>query len=627
VAQVGSLYTSLTLESSSFLVGLKKAADATQSSVSSIEKNMNRVVGAAKGLASALALDAIVGVAKRALDYASSLGEVAQQLGVTSRDLQVYRYAATQVGIEQEEMDKSLAKLSRTIGEAAAGNKAQATSFREIGVSITDANGKLLTAGEVIPRIADALAKVKDPASRARIEVELFGKAGQKLDTLLAGGSGQITQLRNAAEDLGIVLSDQAIQNADRTADKLSELKMVLEANIANAVANNAGAIYTLTDSLIKLAAAVPNALNRFQQFRQQAALYLADQIDNDPLLGKLPESVRGTGGVRRNAAITLGQLKYDAIPAFLKSGSFGGVRFGHAPAAPSLGRLPSVGGGGGGRSRARGGGGGGKTEADTFMTDLQRGFDDAIGDMRKTLSVNLQDAVDDAAREFEKTFGIDGKGDQAAIVKEIDARHDAVLAAAEVQAEKNEELFQRRAEQERTLAGLYTDLMRGGTKAFLRDFKEIGLSIIAQMLAQLTMGNSFGGSLSSALGSVLPGFGSLFGGGGFDVGANNAATQSALSSISIPHFATGGSFRVGGVPGVDKNLISFAASRGEMVDIRRPGQGSGREIVVHVAPSKMFDVTVTDLADGRIAAHAPAIAGAGAQLAINQLNRPRLGA
>src|SRR3546814_10513034 len=36
-----------------------------------------------------------------------------------------------------------------------------------------------------------------------------------------------------------------------------------------------------------------------------------------------------------------------------------------------------------------------------------------------------------------------------------------------------------------------------------------------------------------------------------------------------LPGFATGGSFRVGGAPGIDKNLVAFRATRGEMVDIR----------------------------------------------------------
>lgn len=66
-----------------------------------------------------------------------------------------------------------------------------------------------------------------------------------------------------------------------------------------------------------------------------------------------------------------------------------------------------------------------------------------------------------------------------------------------------------------------------------------------------------------------------------------------------IPGFATGGSFKVGGKAGVDQNLVAFRASKGEMVDVRRPGQSMGGGAVgVHVTPSRYFDVHVTQLAD-----------------------------
>lgn len=43
-----------------------------------------------------------------------------------------------------------------------------------------------------------------------------------------------------------------------------------------------------------------------------------------------------------------------------------------------------------------------------------------------------------------------------------------------------------------------------------------------------------------------------------------------------LPGFKGGGSFTVGGRSGVDSNVVAFRATRGEMVDIRRPGQDNG---------------------------------------------------
>jgi len=72
---------------------------------------------------------------------------------------------------------------------------------------------------------------------------------------------------------------------------------------------------------------------------------------------------------------------------------------------------------------------------------------------------------------------------------------------------------------------------------------------------------------LRSALlnvGRMLHGFGSQQGG--------------VIGSLfkMLPGFATGGSFKVGGRAGVDQNLVAFRATKGEMVDIRRPGQDRG---------------------------------------------------
>lgn len=53
-----------------------------------------------------------------------------------------------------------------------------------------------------------------------------------------------------------------------------------------------------------------------------------------------------------------------------------------------------------------------------------------------------------------------------------------------------------------------------------------------------------------------------------------------AIKGTSVPGFATGGSFKVGGAGGIDSKLVQFRATPGEMVDIRRPDQG-GRKVEV----------------------------------------------
>jgi hypothetical protein len=264
-ALIGALRVTLGLDSAQFEAGTKRARSIAKRDATAIQKELSRVRDGFNNLMKGVAVGALVAAGKRALDYASSLGEVAQQLGVTTAELQEYRYAAGQAGISTEEIDKSLAKLTKTIGEALAGEKSQVAAFRELGIALQDANGRVYSAGELIPKLADAFARIEDPAKRARLETDLFGRAGQKLDTLLAGGSQAINELRDAAHRLGIVLSDEQIQKADETADKLAAIKMVLEARIAGVVSDNADAILKIGDALGYAAAQVGQFFKNMQ--------------------------------------------------------------------------------------------------------------------------------------------------------------------------------------------------------------------------------------------------------------------------------------------------------------------------------------------------------------------------
>ena len=258
---------------------LSRAQALTDTKLDAIEKRghkMGRAISgsfslaktAAIGFVASVGVNAIRDAVTAGLDYASALGEQAQQLGVTTDALQEYRYAASQAGLSSEEMDMALGQLTRRIGEAASGTKAQAEAFAKLGVSVKDAKGNIIDAGSAIPQIADALQRIESPAERAAILMDLFGRAGQKLEPLLSGGSTAVNNLRDAAHKLGIVLSEDQIQKADETADKLSALKQVLEAKIAGAVSDNADSILELVTALTSLVTKLGQAAKAWREFQ-----------------------------------------------------------------------------------------------------------------------------------------------------------------------------------------------------------------------------------------------------------------------------------------------------------------------------------------------------------------------
>lgn len=264
-ALIGAFRATLSADTAKFEAGMKRAQRTAHTSSSGINKSLGLLKSGLVGLASGLSIGLFIRGIKGALDYAGSLAEVSQQLGVTTRDLQVLRYAAGQVGVSQAGLETGLSKLTITMGKVAAGAAAPTKAFNAIGISLEDIKGK--DTGEVFRLIADGLAKIPDRAQRAAVEVALFGKSGAQLDNLLAGGSGAINELSLAAEKLGIVLSDEQIQKADETADKLEAMKTVLSARIAGVVADNSDAILGLADALSSLVGWLGTALRSYQAF------------------------------------------------------------------------------------------------------------------------------------------------------------------------------------------------------------------------------------------------------------------------------------------------------------------------------------------------------------------------
>ncbi len=114
-----------------------------------------------------------------------------------------------------------------------------------------------------------------------------------------------------------------------------------------------------------------------------------------------------------------------------------------------------------------------------------------------------------------------------------------------------------------RTFSDLFTGAIGGADS-----FKEALGGVLAE-LGKMAVSNAFIAMIS----------GSGFGGSG----AGNLL--STVFGIGAPGFATGGSFTVGGSGGTDSQLITFRATPGEMVDVRRPGQSGGRAVSLNFAP------------------------------------------
>jgi hypothetical protein len=198
------------------------------------------------------------------------------------------------------------------LGKAKLGAKAPAEAFgalsKIIGKDIVAASRQ---GGDALPLIADGMAKITDTSKQAAIATTLMGKGGAALVPLLSGGSEAINGLALAAEKLGIILSDEQIANADKTADKLEAVRTVLASQIAGVVANNAQAIIQLADSLVYLVSAAAQAAAKMTAFYRSIAIQGARFVHDHPTVAKIAFGTKGSekilragvGAIRANIA------------------------------------------------------------------------------------------------------------------------------------------------------------------------------------------------------------------------------------------------------------------------------------------------------------------------------------
>ncbi|GAB4069557.1 phage tail tape measure protein [Ancylobacter sonchi] len=154
----------------------------------------------------------------------SGISDVADRLGVSAQSLQEWRYAAETSGASAGALDAGLGQLQKTMVDVSRGkNKDAAGLFRKLGISVKDAHGKLKPLETLLPQLAQAFEKNKDPALRARMAMTLFGESGAALVPMLADGRQGLKDIAAEARKLGIIISDDDVKRAKRLGDEMDK--------------------------------------------------------------------------------------------------------------------------------------------------------------------------------------------------------------------------------------------------------------------------------------------------------------------------------------------------------------------------------------------------------------------
>ena len=206
------------------LVALGVDADTGDVEMFNIAINAAEIAMQAAAIAAAALAAAIIGAVAATVEAGSAATDGAARTGLSTEAYQELAYAAQQCGVPMELLEASLGKVTAMAGKAANGDKEAAKAFEALGISVTDANGKVKSSEQLFNETTAALAAIEDPAKRAAAAQALYGESAAKLMPLLSQGTEGIEAMRAEAELLGIVLSDEDVAAADAFGDSMDML-------------------------------------------------------------------------------------------------------------------------------------------------------------------------------------------------------------------------------------------------------------------------------------------------------------------------------------------------------------------------------------------------------------------
>lgn len=162
--------------------------------------------------------------------YADDILTLAVTTGLSTDELQEYKYMANLVDVSLDTLTGSLTKLTSNMGKAKDGEGDAAAVFKELKVSVTDSNGQLRKAKDVFRDTITALGKVKNETERDTKAMTLFGKSAKELNPMIAAGADEMESLAKEAHKTGYVLSGEALTALGKQQDAMERLDRRTEA-------------------------------------------------------------------------------------------------------------------------------------------------------------------------------------------------------------------------------------------------------------------------------------------------------------------------------------------------------------------------------------------------------------
>ncbi len=206
----------------------KSIAD-TDSKGQSVAKTLGQGVQSAVKWGTAIvggataAVGGLLAVTSKTTAYADEIDKLSERTGINREELQRWKYAAEQSGADIGKLETGVKTLSGVMDEAIRGNAKASEAFGQLGISIDDL--KTRSQEDIFNQIMNSLGDMEQGAQRNALGNDLLGKSYTEMLPLLNAGADGMDALKNRADELGIVMSEDMVKSNVKLADTMEDVK------------------------------------------------------------------------------------------------------------------------------------------------------------------------------------------------------------------------------------------------------------------------------------------------------------------------------------------------------------------------------------------------------------------
>ena len=216
----------------------------------------------------------------KTIEAGDRIDKMSQKIGMSRQAFQEWDFIMSQNGGSVESLQMGYKALANQMGGVQKGSKDSIGYFKKLGVAVKDNHGQLRKQEDVFNDSVRALQNMKNPTEKAIIANKLFGKSAIEMKPLLNQTSESVDTLRKRANDLGMVMSDEAVDASVKLTDSIDAIQRSF-----SAFGNQIGAqlvpyVQQLADELINHLPQIKSALDPVLNGLSNTIKFLMEHIN-----------------------------------------------------------------------------------------------------------------------------------------------------------------------------------------------------------------------------------------------------------------------------------------------------------------------------------------------------------